>query len=90
MNLIDQEAAKSIRQMRRDIDEAMSRGSELPVYRAALTLPLTQAGITAVVGSIAEYPSGWSALLLNTGGSGEVFYIAAIDGSWRTWAGATP
>ncbi|MCA9981073.1 MAG: hypothetical protein KDD89_09570 [Anaerolineales bacterium] len=88
--IIDREAAQAWHELKRDVDELKSIGSERPVYRASLTLPLTQAGITAVVGSIAEYPSGWSAFLLNTSGGGEVFYIAAIDGSWRSWQGVTP
>jgi hypothetical protein len=85
MDFIENEAAKTITGMVRGIDELTARGSDLPVYRAALTLPLTQGGITAVLGAIAERPSGWAAMLQNTGGAGETFFVVAVDGVWRVW-----
>ena len=88
--MIEQKAAQAWLELRRDVDELKSIGSGFPVFRAALTIPLTQAGITAVLGSIAEVPSGYRAALLNTGGLGEVFIIVAIDGSWRSFEGITP
>ena len=90
MDFIENEAAKTITGMVRGIDELTARGSDLPVYRAVLSLPLTQAGIAAVLGAIAERPSGWAAMLKNTAGGGEVFLIVAIDGLWRSVAMTTP
>ncbi|MCA9979196.1 MAG: hypothetical protein KDD89_00105 [Anaerolineales bacterium] len=90
MSIIENEARQKWQRLERDVSDLLSRGSALPVFRASLTLPLTQAGITAVLGSISEVPSGYQAFLLNTGGAGEVFIISAIDGSWRSWQGTTP
>jgi len=85
MDFIETQAAKAITGMVKSLDELKSRGSDLPVYRAVLTLPLTQGGITAVLGAIAERPSGWAATLQNTGGAGETFLVVAVDGVWRVW-----
>ena len=90
MDFIEARAARAVTGMVKSLDELKSRGSDLPVYRAALTIPLTQGGITAVLGAIAERPSGWAATLQNTGGAGETFLIVAIDGLWRTVALTTP
>jgi hypothetical protein len=90
MSIIENEAAQAWKRLRTDLDELNSNGTEPPVYRAALTLPLTQGGITAIVGAISEHPSGFTCYLKNTGGAGEIFLICAIDGVWRTWAGTTP
>jgi hypothetical protein len=85
MSIIENEAAQAWKRLRTDLDELNSNGTEPPVYRAALTLPLTQGGITAIVGAITEYPSGFTFYLKNTGGAGEIFLICAIDGSWHVW-----
>jgi hypothetical protein len=85
MNIVESEAAQAWKRIKTDLDELNSNGTEPPVYRAALTLPLTQGGITAVVGAITEYPSGFTFYLKNTAGAGEIFLICAIDGVWQVW-----
>jgi len=88
--IIESEAADAWTRLRTDIDELNSNGTEPPVYRAALALPLTQGGITAIVGVITEYPSGFTFYLQNTGGAGETFLVVAVDGVWRVWQQGIP